>query len=165
MTPAEFIRATRAAIKSDSAREILAHITAPTQTDAEEEREKTPDVIAWESAAVEEISAFVWVVTGNEANAVARIGRIGGIEMITAVRAAKAAQPELVEEISARTDALSTLYLDAKERGYSWPLPAHFGYTRYYVPVKVQGPSQWAALFPDQPAPTLDEVAAMMEAE
>lgn len=29
--------------------------------------------------------------------------------------------------------------------------------------VAIEGPSQWAALFHDQPAPTIAQVAAMME--
>lgn len=168
MTPAEFIRATRAAIKSDSAREVLAHITRPevTRTMITAQRVKPPARLAWEQAVTADLSAMFEACTGNEENAVSRTRQLGTTAaMINAAAAAKVARPEHAETIGRMADRCLAHYVQFLAEGGVGMIPEHFGQEYYTEPETqaTEGPSQWSALFPDQPAPTLDEVAAMME--
>lgn len=89
---------------------------------------KDPDVIAWEQATKDEVEAFVSRVTGSKSNAVQRIYSLNSLQMLGVVRSAKLrATPADKEILSAQTDALILLFLDAQRRGYSWPLPSDFG--------------------------------------
>lgn len=170
MTPAEFIRATRAAIKSDSAREILAHITAPevTWTTISVTRTKDAARLAWEQAVTADLSAMFLVCTGNGENAVSRTRQLGTTAaMINAAAAAKVARPAFAETIGRMADRCLAHYVQFLAEGGVGMISEHFGQEYFTEPETqtMEGPSQWAALFPDQPAPSLDEVAAMMEAE
>lgn len=168
MTPAEFIRATRAAIKSDSAREVLAHITRPevTWTTISVTRTKDATRLAWEQAVVADLSAMFLACTGNGENAVARTRQLGTTAaMINAAAAAKVARPEHAETIGRMADRCIAHYVQFLAEGGVGMIPAHFGRATFIEneTQAIEGPSQWAALFPANPAPSLDEVAALME--
>jgi len=168
MTAAQkaFITAARANIKSDSAREVAAHIAAPVMQAEQRTRAVTKDAatLAWEQASLPEIESFLEVVTGTKANALARLAAINSAQMLAAVRGGKKAKPDKGQEINDRSDALILLYLDAQRRGYDWPLPLHFGQASYEATETVQtpGPSLWESSFPGEPVPTLEAVAEAM---
>jgi hypothetical protein len=170
MTPAEFIRVTRAALRTDNAREILAHITRPeiTWTTISAQRNKPEARLAWEQAVTADLSAMFEACTGNGENAVSRTRQLGTTAaMINAAAAAKIQRPEHAEAIGRMADRCLAHYVQFLAEGGVGMIPAHFGQATYVEPesTPAEGPSQWAALFPDQPAPSMDEVAAMMEAE
>ena len=168
MTPAEYIRATRAALRTDSAREILARITAPeiTWTTISAQRTKDAARLAWEQAVTADLSAMFTACTGNGENAVSRTRNLGTTAaMINAAAAAKVARPEFAETIGRTADRCLAHYVQFLAEGGVGMIPAHFGQATYIEneTTPTAGPSQWAALFPDQPPPSMDEVAAMME--
>ena len=168
MTPSEYIRATRAALRTDSAREILARITAPeiTWTTISAQRTKDAARLAWEQAVTADLSAMFTACTGNGENAVARTRQLGTTAaMINAAAAAKVARPEFAETIGRTADRCLAHYVQFLAEGGVGMIPAHFGQATYIEneTTPTAGPSQWAALFPDQPPPSMDEVAAMME--
>lgn len=168
MTPEQtaFIRATRAAIKSDSAREVAAYLGERTTRTMQTSRVVTKDAetLAFERAGLAEIESFLEAVTGSKDNALARLAAINSAQMLAAVRGGKKAKPEKGQEINDRSDALILLYLDAQRRGYEWPLPSHFGAESYSItePVVVPGKTRWAEAFPDAPLPSLDEISREM---
>lgn len=169
MTPAEFIRATRAAIKTDSARDVLAHITRPevTWTTISVTRTKDAPRLAWEQTVTADLSAMFEACTGNGENAVSRTRQLGTTAaMINAAAAAKVARPAFAETIGRMADRCLAHYVQFLAEGGVGMIPAHFGQATFIENESQasEGPSQWAALFPDQPQPSMDEVAAMMEA-
>ena len=170
MTPSEFIRATRAAIKTDTARDVLAHITAPevTWTTISVTRTKDAARLAWEQAVAADLSAMFEACTGNGENAVSRTRQLGTTAaMINAAAAAKIQRPAFAETIGRVADRCLAHYVQFLAEGGVGMIPAHFGQATHIEneAQAMEGPSQWAALFPDQPTPSMDEVAAMMEAE
>lgn len=167
MTPAEYIRSVLRALNTDNAREILAHITRPEQVaiQTSEQRVKDPERVAWEASVVADLSAMFKACTGNGENAVARTRLLGTTaNMISAASAAKTHFPERSEEIDRLSLRCSAHYIQFVADGGMGMIPDHFGQAFYVEPVTryTDGPSQWDALFPGQPAPTMAEVAAMM---
>lgn len=168
MTPAEYIRATRAALRTDSAREILVRITAPeiTWTTISVTRTKDAARLAWEQAVTADLAAMFEACTGNGENAVSRTRNLGTTAaMLNAAAMAKAAFPDRAETINRLADRCLAHYVQFIADGGVGMIPAHFGQATYIEneTTPTEGPSQWAALFPDQPPPSMDEVAAMME--
>jgi hypothetical protein len=129
---------------------------------------KDPAVVSWEQAALLEVESFVEVVTGTRSNALARVGGLSVPQIVGIVRQAKAgASPERRAEINDRSDALMVLFIGAKEKGYSWPLPEDFGQATKTVQVQRVRPgrSRWDLLKPvgwSGDPPSLDAIRKEM---
>lgn len=174
MTPTDLIRSTATALGSQSAREVLAYLLTRRSAVVNTERTitKPPEQMTRETMAVAKMSRLLELVTGSALDPVTRIRNTaiaGGIPLIIAtVAAAKNAQTDaaIVAEIERLEMALSLLYQDHERNEGEWPIPAHFGLPAYTEPVSVvvHGSTHWAFQFPDMPPPSMDEVAAMMEA-
>lgn len=166
MTLLDLIRETRARLRTDSARDVHDAITRPqlVRKPRTVTLPKDGATLTWERLALAEIEGFLLAVTGDGSKALERISALNSLQMLAAVRNVKKSKPEKEAEINARSDALVLLYLDAVRKGYEWPLPSHFGQADKVIDsfVDEPSPSLFATAFPDNPAPTMEEVAAMM---
>jgi hypothetical protein len=162
----QFIATVRKDLKSDSAREVAAHIASPVMQSQQVARTitKPAEQLAWEQAALADMERMQELLTGSKANAIASLARSTSVQRAVAQRAVKSANPAKVAELTALSTALLDHRSEAKERGL-WPLPDHFGQAEYTETETIQtpGPSAWESAFPGEPLPTLEEVAEAMQ--
>lgn len=169
MTPEQitFVRTVRAALKSDSAREVLAALTAP-QRHAESstvQHVKGDERLAWEQAVVADLTTMFQLCTNDGANAVSRTRQLKTTaNMLAAAANAKAMFPDRVEAINKAADRCLAHYVQFLADGGAGMIHAHFGQSHWVetVEVAVEGPSIWAEMFPGEHAPTLESVAEAM---
>jgi hypothetical protein len=73
------------------------------------------------------ITQFMEIVTCSSANVLQRLGAITTTGIIDAINAAVARNGIDRTNAAFIGAQIIALFVGAKERGYTWPLPAHFG--------------------------------------
>lgn len=169
MTPEQttLVRTIRAALKSDSAREVLAALTAPQKSVESRtvQNVKGAERLAWEQAVVADLTTLFQLCTNNGDNPVSRTRQLKTTAaMLAAAANAKAMFPDRVEAINKAADRCLAHYVQFLADGGAGMIPAHFGqeYWTETVEDTVDGSSVWADAFQGAPPPTLDEVAEAM---
>lgn len=146
---------------------ILAELTAPALVAVTNTvtTSKAAADIAWEQAAAVTITNLVTTLTGNPTNAVARVGALRPDQMAALVKARIAANPAAADQLVQASLELLTYHSAALRRGYSWPLPEHFGQPVIYTVVVTQapnGPAWWQREGLAEP-PTVEQISTLME--
>lgn len=149
--------------------EILRELTAPTLVAVTNQVTITKPAadVAWEQAAAVTITNLVQTLTGNPTNAVARVGALRPDQMAAMVKARSAANPAGADQLVQASLELLTYHSAALRRGYSWPLPEHFGQpvnSSVVVTLEPTGPAWWQRQGLEQ-APTFEQIRTIMEAE
>ena len=149
--------------------DILRELTAPALVAVTNQITTTKAAadVAWEQAAAISITNLVTTLTGNPTNAVARVGALRPDQMATLVKARIAANPAAADQVVQASLELLTYHSAALRRGYSWPLPEHFGQTSISAAVVTQepnGPAWWQREGLAEP-PTIEEISTIMNQE
>jgi len=152
-----------------SAAEVHAKITAPRYvvTNQLVVVEKAADVVAWEQAALAEMETLMLMVTGTSSNTLVRLALVDTPRLTSLVtqRIMNEQEAATRQAILLQAVKIQAYWQGAQVRGYSWPLPAHFGQAVYMreEQIRVPRPSIWEERFPGQPPPTIEQIRSQLE--
>jgi len=144
---------------------ILAELTAPRSSATPTTRTIPNPNLEFETFALNEITAYIVLVTGNAETALADTATLTAETITTTLRALKKKSAAVRDDVLDKQDAYWNVRDELDRRGYTWPLdPATFAKPTRTVTEQVVTalPTAWDSAFPGALPPTLDEILAAM---
>ena len=145
--------------------QILAELTAPRSSSTPTTRTIPNPDLEFETFALNEITAYIILVTGKAETALADTATLTAETITTTLRVLKRKSAAIRDDVLDKQDAYWNVRDELDRRGYAWPLdPATFAQpTRTVTEAVVTAlPTGWDAAFPGALPPTLDEILAAM---
>lgn len=145
---------------------ILAELTAPrSKSRVVEATIPNPD-LEFEIFALNEITAYIALVTKSPATALADTATLTAETITTSLRVLKKTSAAVRDDVLDKQDAFWNVRDELDRRGYAWPLdPATFAKPTRTVVSTVSDPlpSIWNEHFPGALPPNADEIRIAME--